>query len=390
MVSRSAERVRIGVVVPGFSADENDWCVPALRDFVTQLALEDDVWVLALRYPTSARRYSVFGASVRALGGGVKRRAQAALLWGDAFAALAVEHRRRPFDVIHAFWADETGSIAAAAGRILRVPTVVSIAGGELVGIRDIRYGGQLVAGTRIKVAVALRLASAVTGGSRYVLGLLGSRLGGRPKSLTRQLPLGVDARRFSPELRTMGGPADGRPRFVQAASLVPVKDQETLLRAARHLRDQGLDFTLDLAGDGPLGQTLQERIDALHLSSSVRLHGALAHDALPRFYDGATAFVVTSRHEAQCLAVLEAAAMNTAVVGTRVGVLPELAASDGQTVRVGDDRALAAEMSRLGANPSLAAELASSSLAAVEHGFRLDRCSGAFRALYRELAPRA
>jgi glycosyltransferase involved in cell wall biosynthesis len=379
--------LRIGLVVPGFSADATDWCIPALRDFVGQLAPEDDIWVLALRYPASARRYSVFEASIQALGGGVKRRGQAAFLWGAAVAAIAAEHRRRPFDVLHAFWADETGSIAAAAGRVLGVPTVVSIAGGEVVGFHDIKYGGQLSRGGRIKIDLALRLASAVTGGSRYVLDLAGPMLAGRRASRVRHLPLGVDGSRFSPARPMEYRRPDRPPRFVNVSSLVPVKDQQTLLRAASRLKDRGQDFTLDIAGDGPLRAGLQATIDALNLASRVRLVGQIAHDQLPRFFDGATAFVLTSRHEAQCLAVQEAAATGTPVLGTRVGVLPELAMGVGQTVGVGDDRALAGEMARLGSDPSLVATLASSALVRVEQGFRLDRCTGAFRALYRELA---
>ena len=382
--------MRIGIVVPGFSADATDWCIPALRDFVSQLALTDDVWVLALRYPTPARRYAVFGASVQSLGGGIKRRGDAALLWGQAFAALVREHRKRRFDVLHAFWADESGSIAAAAGRILGVPTVVSIAGGEFVGFRDIAYGGQLAAGNRIKIDLALRLATAVTGGSLYVLDVVRHRPPSHQSFRVRQMPLGVDETRFYPGRHTEFRPTVGPLRFLQVASLVPVKDQRTLLRAARRLKDEGLEFSLDIVGDGPLRTPLQATIDALNLASSVRLVGPLLHDTLNRFYLGATAFVLTSRHEAQCLAALEAAATGTPVVGTPVGVVPELAPSIGRTVPVGDDRALAAAMAEVGSDPSLVSELASASLASVEEHFRLDRCTDAFRELYRELAPRA
>ncbi|HLZ09847.1 MAG TPA: glycosyltransferase family 4 protein [Chloroflexota bacterium] len=382
--------MRIGLVVPGFSAHDTDWCIPALRDFVAQLALEDEVWVVALRYPPGASSYSVFGATVQALGGGTKRRAPAALLWAEAFAALARTHRARPFDVLHAFWADEAGSIAAAAGRILGVPTVVSIAGGELVGFRDIKYGGQLTVGNRFKIDLALRLARAVTGGSRYVLELAAPRLADHPASRVRRLPLGIDVRRFTSAVRREFRPIDHRPRFVHAASLVPVKDQRALIRAAKRLEDEGLEFSLDIAGDGPLRGSLQTTIDALRLSASVRLVGPLPHDALPEFYHGATAMVLTSRHEAQCLAVLEAAAMGTPVVGTAVGVVPELAPSSGRMVGVGNDQTIAAEMAMLGSDSALVAELALAAEDTVDRSFRLDRCTDAFRELYRELAPRA
>ena len=62
--------MKIGLVVPGFSADAGDWCIPALRNLARQLATTEEVHVLALRYPYRPSGYAVFGAQVRALGGG--------------------------------------------------------------------------------------------------------------------------------------------------------------------------------------------------------------------------------------------------------------------------------------------------------------------------------
>src|SRR6185312_9234488 len=90
-------------------------------------------------------------------------------LWQRTIAAIRAEHRRQRFDVLHAFWATESGLLAALAGRLLRVPTLVSLAGGELVALRDIDYGDQRVAWERLKVRLALRLASAVSAGSTYL-----------------------------------------------------------------------------------------------------------------------------------------------------------------------------------------------------------------------------
>src|SRR5258708_3413823 len=129
--------MRIGLVVPGFSANAEDWCIPALRHLARSLATADDVRVIAVRYPYQAARYALDGASVIAVGG-AKRHGIATLdLWRKALRIIRAEHQRRPFDVLHAFWATESGLLAAAAGRLLRIPTLVSLAGGELVGLRD-------------------------------------------------------------------------------------------------------------------------------------------------------------------------------------------------------------------------------------------------------------
>ena len=61
--------MNIGVVLPGFSASEEDWCIPALASLIRRLGERHRVRVVSLRYPYERKRYSVFGAEVHALGG---------------------------------------------------------------------------------------------------------------------------------------------------------------------------------------------------------------------------------------------------------------------------------------------------------------------------------
>lgn len=370
--------MNVGLVFPGFSADERDWCIPALRNLVRELAVAEDVRVLALRYPHRAGRYEAFGAQVSALGGATVRRAGSARLWLRALSALAEEHRRRPFDVLHAFWATESGLIAALAGRVLGVPTIVSLAGGELVGLRDIGYGDQLVRSSRLKVRLALRMATAITAGSGQMCA--GASAARRSTGDVRWLPLGVDTNLFRHGSAERDG---GPPRLVHAASLVPVKDQRMLLRAAGLLRARGIAFQLDLAGEGLLDGELRRLAARLRLDGQVHFHGALRHDALPAFYRGAAAFVLTSRHEAQCMAALEAAACGVPAVGTAVGILPELEPGAALTVPVGRAEALAAALAELLEDGRRRRSMAQAARARTAGEFGLATCGERFRAMY-------
>ena len=87
--------MRIGLVVPGFSADDRDWCIPALRHLARALANADDVRVIALRYPYTRARYSVDGVQTVALGGQLSHGVSTLALWRDAIALLRAEHHRR-------------------------------------------------------------------------------------------------------------------------------------------------------------------------------------------------------------------------------------------------------------------------------------------------------
>ncbi|HEX3723184.1 MAG TPA: hypothetical protein VHV31_10355, partial [Nitrolancea sp.] len=92
--------MRIGLVLPGFSASEDDWCIPALLDLVRTLSQIPGVHVVvfALRYPDRRASYEVYGSTVRPLGGIDAHRSRRLGLWTRAINAIAREHRRAPFD----------------------------------------------------------------------------------------------------------------------------------------------------------------------------------------------------------------------------------------------------------------------------------------------------
>src|SRR5688572_24681361 len=124
------KRLNIGVLLPGFSADENDWAIPVQHNLMQPLSVVEDVRILALRYPHRRESYRVFGAEVYPLGythaaRGIKR----LQLWHEALFTLRNLHREKPFDILHAMWADETGAIAVWAGKLLKIPVVVSVLG---------------------------------------------------------------------------------------------------------------------------------------------------------------------------------------------------------------------------------------------------------------------
>jgi glycosyltransferase involved in cell wall biosynthesis len=375
--------MRIMLITPGFSADEDDWRMPAVRNLAAELARRGDLRILALHYPYRKGSYAVTGARVHALGGANKRGLRRAWLLLRAVAWTIGEHRRRPADVLHGLWADEAGAVAVAAGRLLRIPAVASLTGGELVALPDIGYGGGLSRLGRRITPQALRHATRVTAGSASLERLATPHV---PTGRLVRLPLGVDTELFSPgpPLAAREPLADGAVRLLCVASLTPVKDHATLLRALARIADQVPGVQLHLVGDGPLRTELALQADALGVARRVSFHGAVPHDRLPHYYRAADLLVLSSRYESQAMVALEAAACGCPVVGTAVGVLPELPCA--RVVPVGDAAALADAIAAAVSERGAPATPEDGSREAVRAEFGLERTVEELCSLYRQV----
>ncbi|MFN8374031.1 MAG: glycosyltransferase [Anaerolineae bacterium] len=113
--------MNIGILLPGFSSDEHDAAIPVQLNLVRTMAQQHDVRVLALRYPHRRDSYDVHGARVHSFGVGQVRGVGRLRLWLETLLLLRRLHREKPFDVLHAMWADECGLLAAAwAGQLTR------------------------------------------------------------------------------------------------------------------------------------------------------------------------------------------------------------------------------------------------------------------------------
>jgi glycosyltransferase involved in cell wall biosynthesis len=365
--------MNIGIVIPGHSSDADDWAIPLLRRLIAGLAQQHHVRVLALRYPHRRDRYMLEGADVTSLGWaratGVRRLA----LWQDALRTLARLHREQPFDVLHAMWADETGALTVWSGRQLRIPSVVSVLGGELVWLPDIRYGLQQTRMSRWIVRQALR-ADAVIASCRYVERQLATHVS---STRVHHIAFGIDSQQFTPQ-------GDYDPLYLfHVGSLIGVKDQPTLLRALALLPP---DVTLDIAGIGTHEAALKQLASDVGVAERVRWLGKVGHLDLPAYYRRAALHVMTSRHETGPMSVLEAAACGAPSVGTQVGILPDDPAL-GIAVPAQDPQALAQALSSLLDDPVRLTGVRKAARATVETHYTIDRMAQATEALYLELS---
>jgi glycosyltransferase involved in cell wall biosynthesis len=146
---------------------------------------------------------------------------------------------------------------------------------------------------------------------------------------------------------RLIGAPAD---EFLVAAvgRLSAEKGFDLLIRAVANLRRSGRPVGLWIAGDGQEQASLAQLIAELNAGGYVRL---LGHVADPRgLYQAADAFALSSIREGLPNVLLEAMALQTPVVATRVAGVPKLITDghDGLLIAPGDEAALGGAFCRL------------------------------------------
>ena len=324
--------MKVALLVPGgVDRSRTERVIPCLLWQIERLAAAGvELHVFAHAQEPRPGRWPLLGAEVHNAG---RRPRRVRML-----AQLLTEHARGRFDVLHAIWAAPAGVVAAAAGALTRTPVLLHLTGGDLTAIPEIGYGGRVRARGRAWLRLALAGAERVTVPSGYVL-----RQAAQLGIAAERLPFGVARDHWPPRIPALrparrAGPA----RLLHVGSLNRVKDQATLLRAAARLRDLGLPFQLDVVGEDTLGGQVQRLARELGLHEAVRFHGFLPQEKLRPLMAAADMLVVSSRHEADPIVALEAAAAGVPVVGTAVGHLVDWAPDAALVAPVGDAVGLA------------------------------------------------
>lgn len=367
--------MRIALVVPGGVDPSGEYrVIPALLALLARLSREHEVHVFALAQGVQPGEWQLAGAHIHNIG---RPRTRA-----RAVGAIVSRHRAAPFDVVQAIWSGSCGLVAVIAGALLRIPVLIHVAGGELIALPEIGYGGLLGWRGRIREWLTLHAAARVSAASAPAVAAIAA-FGVRAV----RVPLGVDLVAWPPRA-PVRRPADGIARLIHVGSLNRVKDQPTLLRAVAALAQQGVDFHLDVIGEDTLGGEMQRLAADVLPAARVRFHGFLPQRLLRPLVEAAHLMLISSRHETGPLALLEAAVAGVPTVGTCVGHIAEWAPAAALAVPVADAPALARAIARVLADEELRLQLAREALqrATLEDAEHTARC---FQGLYAELVRR-
>jgi teichuronic acid biosynthesis glycosyltransferase TuaC len=253
-------------------------------------------------------------------------------------------HAEFPFDVIDAHYAFPDGAAATLLAAHFGVPVAVTVRGGDLDLLPRFRLRRRAITRT-------LRRADRIFAVSQHIAARA-VELGASPRSIL-VVPNGVDPATFSyadseAARRTVGAPA-GRPLLLCVANLLAEKGQHVLIEAFARMQATAPEPWLVLIGSDPsplrvYRRRLERLIARHHLGQRIRLLGSVDQDALRHWYHAADVLVLPTFREGSPNVVREALACGTPVVGSRVGGVPELIASEemGLLVEPGDVDGLA------------------------------------------------
>jgi len=124
---------------------------------------------------------------------------------------------------------------------------------------------------------------------------------------------------------------SSGDSRSDSRLHLHAVKDHAFLLRACVQLRQRGMDFQCEIAGEGAERRNLERLIQEYRLDERVRLLGHVPREQQDALYQRADVVVLTSRSEGIPLVLMEAMARGKIVVAPAITGIPELVVA-GQT----------------------------------------------------------
>ena len=312
----------------------------------------------------------------------------------DWFELLVEEHKREPFDVIHAYFLPQAGFIAAYAGKYMNIHSVVSARGNDLERtVFDPPRAAHIL--------YALQHASAVTTNA--------SELADKARALVPGLevtviPNGIDADRFKPlprntalaeSLNLLNAGQAGRSSYVIgfAGELRDKKGLRSLLDAYAQISKRKPAILL-IVGEIRAGEDKQivEDFRLSHPNAKIIVTGFVPSRDLPAYYALMDVFVHPSLRDGLPNALLEAMACEKAVIGTPVGGIKDaiLDCKNGRLVPTNNANKLAETIDELLADEDLRKQLGSAARQTIKERFTLRIERDGNLAVYQRLGPKA
>jgi glycosyltransferase involved in cell wall biosynthesis len=201
----------------------------------------------------------------------------------------------------------------------------------------------------------------------------------------------GVDHQAFAARIGRAENPV---PKIGTLGRMVEKKGIDDLIRACKILRDRNMAFRVEIAGDGPLLNELQQLVDDLGLSTQVRFIGPLSHAQVPQWLQALDVFVLACKKDRNGdmdgipVVLMEAMLAGVPVISTRISGIPELI-EDGHNGLLAEPASpdhLGRTIARLMTDETLYRDLRKNAIARVQTEFDLSNNVARLNQLFKEV----
>ncbi len=293
-----------------------------------------------------------------------------------AAARLRTLARLNRYDAYHYYFAVPTGLLTRVPGPHRSGPYVVSLRGSDVPG-----YETTLARQHKLLLPITRRIC-------RDAYRVVANSHDLRRLALTSMPELSIDVISNGATLQPLA--ADSRAgrtsvRIVAVSRLIVRKGLDTLIVALSRLRGEAV--SLDIAGEGPLSETLQQLARSHGVADRVRFHGFLERASLDSLLADADVFVLSSVAESCSMALLEAMAAGLPLIATRVGGTTELIehGTNGLLIDAQNVEELTAALRTLVRDPAQRARFGAANLALVRDRFSWQTVARKYEAIFQE-----
>ncbi len=269
------------------------------------------------------------------------------------------DHKQKNFNIVHGFWVMNQGIVAVLAGKLLRLPAVVSLLGGDVVYLPSIHYGNMRNTIYRKIVRWVVKEADRVVVLTRFQERLMVKD--GIVSNRLSIIPFGVDTSKFAFRPRALSEAL----RFVFIGNLNKVKDPFTLIKAFSLLARK-FDCRLTIVGLDILNGEAEKYARSLGVHDKIEWKGKVPHETISSVLYLTDFLLLTSLYEGEAVVVMEAFASGVVVVGTKVGLLADVE-DDRVVVMPGDAEGLVKKIESLVMQPQAVRDIQSANRAFAE-----------------------
>jgi glycosyltransferase involved in cell wall biosynthesis len=326
---------RVAIITPGgIGAGYFSQGYPPLVNFIKKLSREYDITV-----------YSIHAVDPDFVPGNFNLRTISRFIVPSKIRSILLmvlflfDHIRNSYSLIHSFWIYPAGTLGVVLGKVLSIPSMVTVQGGEAAALPQINYGNMTRPWKKKITLWTCEKATCLNSISQFLADELNKH--GLKRKDAVVIPFGPERTIFNPVNKETESECL---RIIHVANLTEVKDQVTLLKAF-DLIVKHQTAELRIIGEGTLSEKLKALTTEMRLDHCVKFFGVLPNKELPQHYAWADIMLHTSLHEGQSGVVMEAMSSGVVVCATRVGVVYDLGEKFFVCVNVGDYKELASQV---------------------------------------------